>query len=482
MHNIIKTLLLNILIKENEVEYKNNRFYNWKRTSIKSIMTETNIVIIDKYFNKDINHISDFYQSLLSKNIRLKTGIFYTPIEIVKDVYKDIKINGNVLDPSCGCGNFLLNLPGNILLKNIYGFDIDSNAILITKILLLLKYKNQNIIPNIFHKDFLNSIIKFDIDFIIGNPPWGFNNQSNRLKSTELFTQFILKSLDILKDNSVLSFILPEAILNIKKHKNIRNYIINNFTIQNIKRYNQKIKEVMSPLIRLDIIKKIYNNKVRNNIFQDRYKSNIDNIFDINVNKKDIKLLNKIYRKQHTSLKINTDWALGIVSGNNNKYIINKQIKDTEIIYTGKDIKPFILENSNKYIKFKNNSFQQVAPEYKYRNNKIIYKFISKKLILVYDNKKSLILNSLNSFNSKSYNMKIICCLFNSKLYQYIYSKKFNTIKVLRGNLEDLPLPILDNTEKEFLLKYWNCQEKTENFIFKLFNIDKKEIKIVLDK
>ena len=114
------------------------------------------------------------------------------------------------------------------------------------------------------------------------------------------------------------------------------------------------------------------------------------------------------------------------------------------------------------YIQFHPEIFQQVAPKEKYRaKEKLIYKFISKNLIFAYDNCKRLTLNSANILIPEipHYPIKVIAALFNSSLYQFLFQKKFSSIKVLRSHIEEMPLPL------------WN-----KNTFYKIINLVDKAI------
>jgi hypothetical protein len=51
----------------------------------------------------------------------------------------------------------------------------------------------------------------------------------------------------------------------------------------------------------------------------------------------------------------------------------------------------------------------------------------------------------------EGYPIKAMLTLFNSSLYQFIFQKKFSSIKVLRGHLERLPLPLWNAGDLEGL-------------------------------
>ncbi|MFX1302222.1 MAG: class I SAM-dependent DNA methyltransferase [Promethearchaeota archaeon] len=129
-------------------------------------------------------------QKILSPIIRHKSGEFYTPPFLVKQMIKDSYSFGEtILDPCCGSGNFLTEVVKFILsqdkpmeekfaaINKIYGYDINPISIYISKINLLYLLKDQisaiklnlYMFDSLFQKD-KNFNRRFDL--IIGNPPW----------------------------------------------------------------------------------------------------------------------------------------------------------------------------------------------------------------------------------------------------------------------------------------------------------------------
>ncbi len=355
-----------------------------------------------------------------------------------------------------------------------------------------------------FHKD--KDIKNFDV--IATNPPWGASFSRAEIKqlkslypqisSFESFSYFLKKSFSLLGTDGVISFLLPESILNVCLHKDIREFILKTAQIKKIVYLHRVFKYVFTPVIRLDLEKTNKNAKqtvIQNidkkyKVRQIKWMSNHDFIFDIHSNKLDSKIIDKIYKTKHMTLKNNASWALGIVTGNNKKFIIPKNKSGFEPIYLGKDIKKFVLAEPSHYIRFQPKKFQQTAPEYKYRaKEKLIYKFISNKLIFAYDNQKRLTLNSANILIPKipDYPIKVILALFNSSLYQFLFQKKFSSIKVLRSHISALPLPLWD--KKTFskmvrlvdkILQNKNKIQELDNYITHKFKLTKKEISYIL--
>ncbi|MHA2181340.1 MAG: HsdM family class I SAM-dependent methyltransferase [Promethearchaeota archaeon] len=147
---------------------------------------------------------SQLYQQIFISDLRHKRGEFFTPSHLVSKMIESSYVFGlRILDPSCGSGNFLVNIIIKILnsqnpislkikaINNVYGFDVNPLAIITSKvniILILLEYfkRDSQDIPmiNIFLCDSLFpmdnekklqinlSDLYSSFDLIIGNPPW----------------------------------------------------------------------------------------------------------------------------------------------------------------------------------------------------------------------------------------------------------------------------------------------------------------------
>lgn len=143
-------------------------------------------------------------------------------------------------------------------------------------------------------------------------------------------------------------------------------------------------------------------------------------------------------------------WALGVITGDNRHKLKEMHGMGLEPIFTGKEIEPYTLKTPRKFIEYKRDDFQQVAKDEIYRaEEKLVYKFISDKLVFAYDDTRSLFLNSANILIPKipGMSMKAVLAFLNSDLYKFLYKSLFGEIKILRGNLEELPFPEI--TEKE---------------------------------
>jgi len=476
--------------------------------------------LLNCFIPKQRDILGFIYQSLLIEGKKSQNGSYYTPEAIVNEIVREyVKINSKVFDPCCGTGQFLLAFADVVKNpKNIYGVDIDEIAVRIARLNILIKYKDKNFAPNIVCKNTLFEIGNYDLfnlndenirnfDVIATNPPWGVHfskSDMDRLKisfsditSLESFSYFLKKSIDLLCDGGVTSFILPESILNVKAHKDIREIILKNTHIKKISYLNRVFKNVFTSVIRIDLEKskkeneqiEIHKENEIYNIKQSKWKSNHDYIFDIHMNSFDMDIIDKIYNIRHTTLSRQADWALGIVTGSNRVYIMDNQREGFEEIYKGKDVEKFVLSEPSNYIHFTPEKFQQVAPIEKYRaKEKLIYRFISKNLVFAYDDKQKLTLNSANIVIPKisNYPIKVIAALLNSSLYQFIFQKKFSSIKVLRSHIEQMPMPfwgekIFDNIIKlvDEIIENKNKFEALDDYIMEQYALLPEEINYI---
>ena len=512
-------------------------------------------------FSEDI--LGVFYQYFLTEGDKNKKGSYFTPAKIVKELVENTldRIPSNninslkILDPCCGTGKFLLGISDYFIEKwnttshntvnihsfdpkIIWGFDNDKIAVRIARINLMLKFKGIiDFSPNIFHMDYLIDKFNFTrrvrFDAIMTNPPWGVKYSSEdkillsekfpELKSKESFSLFIVKSLQMLKSDGFLSFLLPESLLNIKVHRDIRKYILGNSNLLSITKYGKLFRGVFTDVISLELRKldattdkdfnKVNRNEIdlteskfdlkKSEINQNRFISNKDFIFDTDLTDIDEIIIAKIFSQRHKTLENKAKWALGIVTGDNKRYISIRKVdkfdnRSSKRVVTGKEIRKFfIYDNSPSFLNIDEiDNFQQVAPLDIYETKeKLLYKFISNKLTFAYDNRSLLTLNSANILIPKipKVSIKVILALLNSSLYQYIFKKKFNSLKVLKGNLEKLPIPIWSKEkqqkiknlvdiliQKGIFEEYRNeIYKELDNLIFKFFKLTKKDIDIV---
>ena len=148
--------------------------------------------------------------------------------------------------------------------------------------------------------------------------------------------------------------------------------------------------------------------------------------------------------------------------------ITSTQKSNHEEVYRGADISAQKLKGSTHFIPSDLSQYQQVAPEKIYRaKEKLVYKFISSNLSFYHDREQKLFLNSANMLvlgKSFPVKMKNLHFLLNTELMNYIFKAVFKTHKVLRSDLEKLPI----------FIDYFNTVEKVnEKTLLQYLNIEK---------
>ncbi len=480
IEDVLYTLSVNLLMEYNLAEQPYVK-------KVLSQYSDYNIIkdLLNVKLPTDENDILGVvYQSILSEGERNTSGIYYTAHNVAVNMTKELDFSQGqlFLDPCCGSGAFLLALNA-VEPYQIIGFDKDPIAVMLAKVNLMIKYRKFKFIPQIYCLNFLNNnqrlLNKFN--YIVTNPPWGVdsNVQSNSdvIVRGESFSLFFQKAYDCLLEGGIVRFLFPEAILNVKAHKNIREYMLKNGDLRQITYYPDIFSGVTTKIIDILQIKTKQTANVRiykgNEIYSTPKTSFLQTtncVFNI-LDNQDIEIIEKVKKISKYNLK-DSIWALGIVTGDNKTKLKKNPEFGFEKIYSGKEIIPYKINPARNYILYDRTQLQQVAKDEYYRaKEKLVYKFISNKLVFAYDNTSSLFLNSANILIPKIPGMSIKSVLgfLNSELYQYLYISLFGEVKILKGNLIELPFPKLTSETDKILSEYvQHVIDGEEEFISKI--------------
>jgi hypothetical protein len=313
--------------------------------------------------------------------VRKAGGVYYTPQYIVEYIVKNTignRIDGKapddiskikIVDPACGSGSFLIGAfqylldwhknyytdygkiskgkkdnpltpeghlttaeKKRILLNNIYGVDIDVNAVEVTKLSLLLKCLegeteasinqqfrlfNERVLPtldenikdgnSLIDTDFYTNEIDFGFekktkpfnwqrafptvfkqegfDVVIGNPPYlggrewkeengnAYNYFIGKYKVAEyqfdIYALFWEAGIKLLNPNGAIGFITPNTWLNNQSNKKLRTYILDKTSISKIVDYSKiKVFDQATVLPIITILENKSNNKNITEIFE----------------------------------------------------------------------------------------------------------------------------------------------------------------------------------------------------------------------
>jgi len=181
------------------------------------------------------------------KSIKKDYGIFFTPEWVVNLmvglINKKIKNKALILEPACGIAQFLMGIKRNnpTFYNNSLKYGVEINE----KITEYIEKEGLAKDTEIIYSDYLLWKTNLLFDVIIGNPPYGIPSLSEhytikvdnetKQKYRSIFTTwfgkynvygaFIEKSIELLKENGQLIFIVPATFMILDEFKRLRKYL-----------------------------------------------------------------------------------------------------------------------------------------------------------------------------------------------------------------------------------------------------------------
>lgn len=149
---------------------------------------------------------------------------FYTSPVVIESIYKALNNlgfrHGNILEPSCGIGNFFGMLPDEMKGSKMYGVELDSISGRIAKQL----YQNSNIAIEGYEETKLPDSF---FDVAVGNVPFGnfkvVDKKYDRL-NFNIHDYFFAKTIDKVRPNGIIAFVTSRYTMD-KRNSNVRRYI-----------------------------------------------------------------------------------------------------------------------------------------------------------------------------------------------------------------------------------------------------------------
>ena len=175
-----------------------------------------------------VEEFKELYASLSPEEYRAAMEstltAFYTPPVVIKAMYDALDrlgfSHGNILEPSCGTGNFFGLLPDSMQNSKLHGVEIDSLTGRIAKQL----YQKANIAIEGFEK---TNLPDDHFDVVIGNAPFGeirVNDSRYNAQKFLIHDYFFAKALDKVRAGGVVMFITSKGTMD-KASPEVRKYI-----------------------------------------------------------------------------------------------------------------------------------------------------------------------------------------------------------------------------------------------------------------
>ncbi|QYR67580.1 N-6 DNA methylase [Fusobacterium animalis] len=435
--------------------------------------------------------VSRNYEKSLDLEYKKNKGIFYTDIELAEKIidFLEIPKDSIILDPCCGTGNFLVAAKNQGYQKT-YGADIDKKAISLSK-------KNTNI-TNLKVIDTLankanNVLSKFKleepVDVIIGNPPYApiakdiIIDTSDYLflrevkdSGSNLFIAALYRAFDLVKENGIISYVIPKNFLHVTSYKVLRKMILNEKQIISIVDIGENFKNVRGEQIIITLRNKFVKN---NNICIYRYENNkIIKKLEVpqDFYKDEILLFGSkedfsIFKKLEGAYQKFSDICTGYVGRGKSKL-------DTAI--TGKDIRKFSFKNT-KVPKKGNKVFIQniysaeagiiasFAGELEAAETVTVFTDGDEKMC-------RYILGFLHSRLCNYYLLKF--CFNNSKLTMHTDAKYLKKLPLVKDSKTfSRVISVVKSLEKiDYMSEDWfEMLESLNNLIYKIYGINENE-------
>ena len=463
------------------------------------------------------------YLAATTEGERNLKGAYYTPRKIAEKMTADFDFSGGkvFIDPCCGGGAFLTALK-NVAPEQIFGGDFDPIAVFIAKINLLLKFPNRVFAPQVVCWDFLSAAEQSaraagfpeKFDFIATNPPWGAVTTPCKgiraqieekqtlafedFAAKDVFERFFAKAFTLTKPGGAVRFLFPESVLNVASHRNLRRFLTERVRLERITFCDETFAGVATKCVvvstsvasRSETLEVEDSQGVRTASTTPFFATK-NRIFSFPTDE-DEAILRRIRELRRFDLRESV-WGLGVVTGNNRDVLKREPETGGEAIFTGREVEPFRLNSPRFYLRYDRSRLQQVAKEEIYRApEKLVYRFISRRLTFAYDASQRLVLNSANVLIPQvpGASVKTVAALLNSELFQFFYSQTFAGTKVLKSELLELPFPAIDPTVNRRLEscvdKILNGAveqiDKVNDEIFRLYRLSEAQISRVREK
>jgi type I restriction-modification system DNA methylase subunit len=447
--------------------------------------------------------------------------------------YKEILLNYRewlthlkILDPACGSGAFLnqaleflisehtfirdLLLPfqdltlryeieKDILEHNLYGVDINEDAVEIAKLSLWLRTAHKGRELTSLNDKIIcaNSLLAMpfeenSFDVVIGNPPYGASFDAKDKKIiAQMYSEiykgkfdsyhfFTYLGIKLLKENGLLGYIIPDTWTILQQTEKLREFILKYF-IESIEKYNFNVFEdanidtlsiiiknlaQVNEMVQINLVDKNYN-KTSQFVSQIRFLNSDGFVFNYGSDEATVNLIEKI-RKEKLQIKDYCEVSAGIQAYSAREMIPiygiekTKQIMDERAWHSdykkdetykmeleGKDISKYELEwNGKNWISYGDWLVFPRPQKYFTMPRLLVQRIRNPKLkiriVATYTDEEYYNNPALSNFISKTNDineLKYILSILNSKMINWVYANSFNDVNIKPTDLELLPIP-----------------------------------------
>jgi len=406
-----------------------------------------------------------------------------------------------------------------------------------------LSEKKEIVNNSIFHNAFewrfefpevldeTGNYIGFDV--VIGNPPYLQLSQSQELLEKEkkyilnryktsggrlnTFIFFTHLGSDLIKDYGNLNFIIPNTILSQEYYSYTRDFLINKVQLNEIVKFPiLPFEDAVVETVILQYTKKITidyeiplktltKDTITTNTYIKTETINKDSKFSFIYVLDPI--IEKVYENEHVAFGDICNINQGIALKGNKSL----SLKDTQVngkyykLLDGRNINKYTIDWAGVYLDYDLERIHSCKRKDIFQSNeKLLFRRVSSSLIFTYDDSQYFGLNTLVVVNMKDCenapSIKFILGLMNSKLFNYIYSRKFKSTKTVFSEIQarsvkELPIPKVSVSFENTLIEKvehiisinkatpgtntYALEQEIDHLVYKLYDLNKEEVMIV---
>lgn len=460
--------------------------------------------------------LGQIYQCMRKIAEKKDLGQVFTPMPAVEAALDLVKAKPErIIDPACGAGDFLLACSRRWPGARLTGIDIDPLALAVaaTKLTLADIGNVELLLANAIGLSCAGTY-----DLVAGNPPWGGilpleDFPSNFPRQANSFVYFLELAARLLQPGGQLVFVLPEAFTKVWTYKKARAWLLQNFAVSGLHYIPKLFAGYYAPAILLAAVRLPCSPVKGVPVWYQRSLNKPKTAHNIlpaaalepqRLNYNWQPAMEALWRQCRQDAfyfregKLGAalpeglavvDFSLGIVTGDNRRFIHNEPAPGRFSLLQARDIAPFTVSPPSRWLEYDSARLQQAAPLDKYQAApKIVYRFIAREIIAAVDYSGSLTLNNLNLILPLRlpFPLEYLVALLNSKLMNTLYMYKFFTGKVLTRQLKQMPLRLGKAEEITALAKKLAQGEgsmaEMDHLIYDLYGLDPGQRNLVAEE